>query len=101
MEIAFSGIAETSLTPLVSSISPLINPDENSGFIFNAVRKGFNILQNKDKIPLLFIIEIITLNITTKPPINTIVRVALVILVPIILPRLLNESCSSCLLNLV
>ena len=88
IEIAFSGIFATIFTPLVNSIIPLINPEENSGFIFNTLNTGIIIADKIFRIPLLFIIEIITLNKTTKPPISITVCVAFVILRPRILPKL-------------
>lgn len=90
VEIAFTEIEVIILTPLVSSIIPLISPDENSGLIFNVTRIGLTSLQSKNKIPLLLIIDIITLKSTTNPPIITTVRVAVEILEPKILPKLLR-----------
>lgn len=87
-EMAFTEIEAIILTPLVSSIIPLISPDENSGLIFIALKIGLINLHSKSKIPLLFIIDRITLKSTTKPPISTTVLVAFVILVPKIFPKL-------------
>ena len=78
---------ETRFTPFVNSIIP-----DNIGFI-NLSGKwimraiGDSIAVNPSKIPLWFNIDMITENITTKPPIIKIVEIAFVMLFPSISPR--------------
>lgn len=73
-------MADIFLTPFVSSIIPEIILDEKSVGILNIFKIGLIIIHNKSSKWLLFSIEIITENKTTKPPIIITVEIALLIL---------------------
>lgn len=82
------------LRPLVNSKIPEIKPVVNFSGIFKNLNIGFNKFVNASSKLLFFKIEIRTENRTTKPPINKIVFIELVILLPIIPPRFDKETLS-------
>jgi len=82
---------EIVLIPFVISKNPLINGGKNEVSIFNRLKIGKFKVAKKLIIPVVFKIDIILENIITKPPINKIVDVALVILSAKTSPRFEND----------
>ena len=92
VEIFLIGILETIFIPFVSSIIPEIMPFEKLVGIFKAERIGFIVYDKASNKWLLFKIDIITENRTTKPPIIITVEIALFMLVVKTSPKLENVA---------
>ena len=93
IEIHLLGIPLINFTPFVSSIIPeTMEVDMLVLFIPNILKIGVTILENMCKIPLLFKIDIITLNKTTNPPIIIIVLIADIMLLLKTSPKLEKDA---------
>ena len=90
--IAFICIPEIREIPLVISSIPVKKGEIKLVGICNKLNAGISIFENIPKILLVFNIEIITENRTTKPPIKRIVEGAFFMLIAIISPKLENVT---------
>ena len=86
------------LIPLVISRNPLSKGFAKAGDIFAKLKIGLIISAQKFRMPLDFKIEITLAKITTNPPINKIVEVALVILSARTEPKFEKETVAEFLL---
>ena len=92
IESFFDAIQDIELIPFVISKKPLIRGAIKSELIPTKLKNGAVKLDTALRIPLDFRIDIILENITTKPPINKIVEILLVILSDIISPKFEKEA---------
>lgn len=90
IEISLNWIFEINATPFVNSIIPEKNPLANDEGKLSDFSSGEVNISKISNILVLFIIDIITLNSITKPPIIRIVFIELIILLCKIAPKLLN-----------
>ena len=79
---------QTIFNPFVSSNIPDINPAANSDGILKNIKIGSIKSEKADKRCVVCNIDNITENSTTNPPINKMVLIELVMLLPIIPPKL-------------
>ena len=82
IEISFKGMLATSLTPFVNSTIPDKIGVINWVGIWKAEKIGAIVIEASSNKWLWFKIEIITENRTTNPPINKIVEIEFIILLP-------------------
>ena len=94
MDNFFVGILQILFNPLVNSKIPEIKLFPNSAGTFNKLNKGTMQVDKISKNWLVCMIDIITENSTTKPPIDKIILIELEILFPIIPPKLDQEILS-------
>ena len=90
---ALHGTPETRDTPFVSSTKPVKIGFINEISILNNLKIGCNVYAQIDSKLLVLKIEIITENNTTKPPITSVVFMALKILFPRTSPKLDKLHC--------
>ena len=92
IESFLQAIEAIKFIPLVISKNPVNKPEIKAVSICKKLKIGLNIKLTIFKIPLDFNIEIMLENITTKPPINKIVEILLVILLEITSPRFEKDT---------